>query len=143
MDSTWRSWRRRDENRRIAPPERASSASSPELRVASQNQINRGYDMKTYTGISTDDKHRIISALKAKGAGSCPRCTDSKWTVSEYSRIEVQATVERNSAGGATIPAVMIVCQHCGFISQHALQPLGLWEHGATAHAADSRELRA
>jgi hypothetical protein len=23
----------------------------------------------------------------------------------------------------------MIVCQHCGFISQHALQPLGLWDH--------------
>jgi len=27
---------------------------------------------------------------------------------------------------------VMIVCQNCGFIAQHALQPLGLWNHEAT-----------
>jgi hypothetical protein len=26
----------------------------------------------------------------------------------------------------------MIVCEHCGFISQHALQPLGVWPHHET-----------
>ncbi len=86
----------------------------------------------SYKGISTDDKHRIFAALKERGAGSCPRCSDSKWIVSEFSRIEVQATSERNTSEGTTIPAVMIVCQHCGFISQHALQPLGLWDHAVT-----------
>ncbi|MFL5558863.1 MAG: hypothetical protein ACJ794_09575 [Gemmatimonadaceae bacterium] len=88
--------------------------------------------MKTYKGISMDDKHRVVAALKARGAGSCPRCNDSQWTVSEYSRIEVQATTDRDGGTGTTIPAVMIVCQHCGFIAQHALQPLGLWAHEAT-----------
>jgi len=88
--------------------------------------------MKSYRGISSSDKQKIITALKARGAGSCPRCDDSQWTVSEYSRIEVQETAARNSAEGTTIPAVMIVCQHCGFIAQHALQPLGLWEHEST-----------
>ena len=83
--------------------------------------------MNNYKGISTDDKHRIISALKARGAGSCPRCRDSQWTVSEYSMIEVQATMDRNTAETTTIPSIMIVCEHCGFISQHALQPLGIW----------------
>ena len=83
--------------------------------------------MNNYKGISTDDKHRIISALKARGAGSCPRCRDSQWTVSEYSMIEVQATMDRHSAETTTIPSIMIVCEHCGFISQHALQPLGIW----------------
>lgn len=83
--------------------------------------------MKDYKGISADDKQKIIAALKARGAGSCPRCRDSQWTVSEYSRIEVQATMNRHSGEGTTIPAIMIVCQHCGFISQHALQPLGMW----------------
>ena len=87
--------------------------------------------MNNYKGISADDKHKIIAALKARGAGSCPRCRDSQWTVSEYSRIEVQATMERNTAERTTIPAVMIVCEHCGFISQHALQPLGVWPHSA------------
>jgi hypothetical protein len=85
--------------------------------------------MNHYKGISADDKHRIIAALKARGAGSCPRCRDSQWTVSEYSRIEVQATMDRNTAEGTTIPAIMIVCEHCGFIAQHALQPLGIWAH--------------
>ena len=87
--------------------------------------------MKTYKGISADDKHRIVGALKSRGAGSCPRCQDSQWTVSEYARIEVQATMARNSAEGTTIPAIMIVCEHCGFISQHALQPLGIWPQAA------------
>ena len=87
--------------------------------------------MNNYKGISADDKHRIVAALKARGAGSCPRCSDSQWTVSEYSRIEVQATMERNTAERTTIPAVMIVCEHCGFIAQHALQPLGIWPHTA------------
>jgi hypothetical protein len=85
--------------------------------------------MNNYKGISADDKHKIVAALKARGAGSCPRCRDSQWTVSEYSRIEVQATMERDSAERTTIPAVMIVCEHCGFIAQHALQPLGVWPH--------------
>jgi phage terminase large subunit GpA-like protein len=87
--------------------------------------------MSNYKGISSADKQRIVSALKSRGAGSCPRCDDSQWTVSEYSRIEVQETSARNGGSSVTIPAVMIVCQHCGFIAQHALQPLGLWSHEA------------
>ena len=96
--------------------------------------------MNNYKGISADDKHRIVAALKARGAGSCPRCRDSQWTVSEYARIEVQATMDRNTAEKTTIPAVMIVCENCGFIAQHALQPLGVWSHTADdlTHAASS-----
>lgn len=100
--------------------------------------------MSNYRGISSSDKQKIITALKARGAGSCPRCDDSQWTVSEYSRIEVQQTTAReHNGGGATIPAVMIVCQHCGFIAQHALQPLGLWGHTATVHHGTSTEREA
>ena len=97
--------------------------------------------MSNYKGMSADDKHRIVAALKTRGAGSCPRCQNSQWTVSEYSRIEVQATIARNSAEGTTIPAVMIVCENCGFISQHALQPLGIWPNTAAdvARPASSR----
>jgi hypothetical protein len=39
--------------------------------------------------------------------------------------------MERDSLERTTIPAIMIVCEHCGFISQHALQPLGVWPHVA------------
>ncbi len=45
----------------------------------------------------------------------------------------MQATLDRNTAERTTIPAVMIVCEHCGFISQHALQPLGIWDPTRTA----------
>jgi hypothetical protein len=83
--------------------------------------------MQNYKGISADDKHRIVAALKARGAGSCPRCNDSQWTVSEFSRIEVQASMDPHSSERTTIPVAMIVCEHYGFISQHALQPLGIW----------------
>src|SRR2546423_15396802 len=96
--------------------------------------------MTNYKGISPDDKHRIIAALKTPGAGSCPRCRDSQWTVSEYSRIEVQATMDRNTAEKTTIPAVMIVCEHSGFIAQPSFQPLGVWPHigGDVTHTAPS-----
>jgi hypothetical protein len=87
--------------------------------------------MQNYKGISADDKHRIVAALKARGAGSCPRCNDSQWTVSEFSQIEGHATMDRDSSERTTIPVAMIVCEHCGFISQHALQPLGIWPHAA------------
>lgn len=87
--------------------------------------------MNNYKGISADDKHRIVAALKSRGAGSCPRCQNSQWTVSEYARIEAQSTMKRNSTEKTIIPAVMIVCENCGFISQHALQPLGIWPHTA------------
>jgi len=94
--------------------------------------------MNNYKGISADDKHRIVAALKARGAGSCPRCRDSQWTVSEFSRIEVQSTMGRNSAEKTTIPAIMIVCEHCGFIAQHALQPLGISDQ----HTVDATQQR-
>lgn len=99
--------------------------------------------MSSYRGISSGDKQKVISALKARGAGSCPRCDDSQWTVSEYSRIEVQDTSARDGAHGVTIPAVMIVCQHCGFIAQHALQPLGLWNHVTIEHHSPGTERQA
>lgn len=99
--------------------------------------------MSNYKGISSTDKQRIVSALKSRGAGSCPRCDDSQWTVSEYSRIDVQATSERDDNSGASIPTVMIVCQHCGFIAQHALQPLGLWRNHAELHGGTGNEMEA
>ena len=91
--------------------------------------------MNNYKGISADDKHKIVAALKTRGAGSCPRCNDSQWTVSEFLRIDVQATMERDTTQRTTIPAIMVVCEHCGFISQHALQPLGVWPDTAPKSA--------
>jgi hypothetical protein len=40
--------------------------------------------------------------------------------------------MERDTAQRTTIPAIMVVCEHCGFIAQHALQPLGVWPEAVT-----------
>ena len=58
----------------------------------------------SYKGISTDDKHRIFAALKERGAGSCPRCNDSKWIVSEFSRIEVRRPPNATAAKARRSP---------------------------------------
>ena len=57
----------------------------------------------SYKGMSSTDKQRVVSALKSRGAGSCPRCEDSQWTVSEFSRIEVQETSARNGHSNTTM----------------------------------------
>jgi hypothetical protein len=49
--------------------------------------------------------------------------------------------MERHTAEGTTIPAIMIVCENCGFIAQHALQPLGVWPH-TEADVAQSTSAR-
>jgi hypothetical protein len=69
--------------------------------------------VNNYKGISADDKHRIVAALKTRGAGSCPRCQNSQWTVSEFSRIEVQATMDRHTTERTTIPAARHLAAQC------------------------------
>lgn len=97
--------------------------------------------MTDYKGVSSNERKQIVAALKARGVGSCPRCNDSQWTVSEYVRIHVQSTIRSDGREGTTIPAIMVVCQHCGFISHHALQPLGLWHSVRDTSNADETHL--
>src|SRR6185295_14733977 len=95
--------------REITPPalalrccvDAASGASGDALKDDQMvSPTSRSSVMSSYRGISSGDKQKVISALKARGAGSCPRCDDSQWTVSEYSRIEVQDTSARDGAHG-------------------------------------------
>lgn len=52
----------------------------------------------------------------------CPMCGNNKFVVLEgYFRNDVQPDTSGFVIGGASVPAVAIVCDHCGFISQHAV----------------------
>lgn len=73
----------------------------------------------------------IIDALQGKGVNSpCPRCEAKKFNVVGESEISVKKT--RGALRGlssdtkVTIPTIIVACDNCGFISQHAQSVLGI-----------------
>jgi len=84
--------------------------------------------------LNADQQQRIIGALtermQKKNRGfACPMCGNNHFTLLDsYIRNDVQASLETAviTLGGPTIPAAAIICDNCGFMSQHALGTLGL-----------------
>lgn len=79
--------------------------------------------------ISADEKQKIINALKDKQALlPCPRCNKQKFTLLDgYFNQSIQQSLQTGLViGGPSIPSVVIVCENCGYMSQHALGVLGL-----------------
>ncbi len=78
--------------------------------------------------LSNERKVQIINILEKRGAtGPCPRCTESKFTLLDgYFSNQVRVDLEKAILGGPTVPTVVLICNNCGFISQHALGALGL-----------------
>ena len=71
-------------------------------------------------------KEEISEALSSKRADRpCPRCGNSQFeVVAEFSIIlEEKSTY---TLGGRSIPTVIVACDKCGYIVQHALRVLGL-----------------
>lgn len=58
----------------------------------------------------------------------CPMCKKRHFTlVDGYAAHYVQKDLKTfNIGGGNVLPTIIIVCNNCGFISQHALGALGL-----------------
>lgn len=73
-------------------------------------------------------RDRIIQALKSRGATNpCPRCGNSSFSlVDGYFNNLVQDELDGLVIGGPTVPSVVIACDRCGFLSQHAAGVLGL-----------------
>jgi len=68
-----------------------------------------------------DRLNRLISQVK------CPMCGDSHFKLSDaYIRNELQEDLRKRISEGSSIPSIAIICDNCGFISQHALSILGL-----------------
>ena len=81
--------------------------------------------MKT---LSIEQKEKIIKALNERGAiQPCPRCGHKNFTILDgYFNQTIQTELKGMITGGPSIPSAVVVCDHCGFLSQHALGPLGL-----------------
>lgn len=73
-------------------------------------------------------KKEIIKALDDRGARlPCPRCGNQQFTLIDgYFNQTVQPELKGLVLGGPSIPSVVVACNKCGFLSQHALGALGL-----------------
>lgn len=78
--------------------------------------------------LSEQQKEKIRTVLRDRGAIlDCPRCHNSKFVISDgYFVQTIQIELAGTVIGGPAIPSIAAICKHCGFISQHALGPLGL-----------------
>lgn len=80
--------------------------------------------------ISQEEKNRIAEILNKcfEGHGiRCPMCGNNSFSLADgYFSNVIQDNLGGLVIGGPSIPAIPIICDKCGFISMHALGPLGL-----------------
>ena len=69
----------------------------------------------------------VVEALTNKGVKlPCPRCNLMKFSIVGETQIPLQENPNVITIGGPSIPTVIIACDNCGYITQHATLPLGL-----------------
>jgi len=90
---------------------------------------NKGEKLNKETWMNDTEKKEIIELLQKKGAmQSCPRCSNTNFELIDgYLNQYIQNEFRHGMAiGGPSIPSVVVVCNKCGFMSQHALGALNL-----------------
>ena len=78
--------------------------------------------------MTPENKQEIINTLQSKGAiMPCPRCANNNFTLLDgYFNQPIQQELSGMIIGGPAVPSAVIVCNKCGYMSQHALGVLGL-----------------
>lgn len=79
-------------------------------------------------GFTEDQKKKLLSTLEGRGVKlPCPRCGNNRFTLIDgYLNHPLQLELSGMVIGGPSIPSVGVVCENCGYLSQHALGVLGL-----------------
>ena len=88
------------------------------------------------TSLSEERKREITAALRDRGVTlSCPCCGSERLDLLDGYIMEFTQSQLRNMVVGSANRFVTVasVCGRCGFLAQHALEPLGLaiWEEPA------------
>ena len=80
--------------------------------------------------LTSDQRRQIVDRLRELGATlPCPRCTTTSFSlVSELAIVPVHPQADESTVEGLALPAVLLMCNQCGFLSYHALTKLGLAE---------------
>lgn len=79
--------------------------------------------------MSSEEKQKIVDILSKKGANQpCPRCNEKTFTLLDgYFNQSIQQTLTAGFImGGPSVPSIVVVCNNCGYMSQHALGVLGI-----------------
>lgn len=79
--------------------------------------------------MTSEEKQKIVDALHKKRANRpCPRCDEKNFTLLDgYFNQSIQQSLTAGVIlGGPSIPSIVILCNNCGYMSQHALGVLGL-----------------
>ncbi|WP_343626578.1 hypothetical protein [Flavobacterium lindanitolerans] len=80
------------------------------------------------TSLSEQELLRIMQKMNELLPNlSCPMCKNSDFVIAEgYFNNPLQFKLPDLSIGGRSIPTIGIICQNCGFVSQHALKTINL-----------------
>lgn len=78
--------------------------------------------------LTSEQKEKIKSELLKKVPTLvCPMCQNKSFSMAEgYFSNTLQVDLNSLALGGQIIPSIGIICNNCGFISQHAIGRLGL-----------------
>jgi len=72
--------------------------------------------------LSEDQKNKIIEVLNELGAvRPCPRCENDSFALLDNIYNQPPRLRPIGSHNGPKIPSIVVICDRCGFISQHAL----------------------
>ena len=78
--------------------------------------------------LSQEEKLKAINKLnEIIPKMSCPMCRTPNFVLADgYFNNTLQSQFNGLAIGGTSIPTVAIICENCGFVSQHALGAIGL-----------------
>lgn len=79
--------------------------------------------------LSQEEKQEIVNRLNERiHELTCPMCHQRGGFIiaDGYFNNTMQDDIKKVHIGGTSIPTIAIVCNRCGFVSQHALGVLGL-----------------
>jgi hypothetical protein len=88
--------------------------------------------METGKMLNTEQKKKIADVLEKRKHGlTCPMCQNKNFIMADgFFNNNMQTDFSSISIGGPSIPTIAIICDNCGFVSQHALGTLGLIPKG-------------
>ncbi len=78
--------------------------------------------------ISDEEKDELKSSIESKIHNlTCPMCQNKSFSMADgYFLNNMQKDLHSVNLGGQAIPTIGIICNNCGFVSQHALGSLGM-----------------
>lgn len=106
------------------------------IESACQNLCQRGMAMSNSDPVglprelSAKMKQKIQNTLAERGAlRPCPRCGNQQFVLADgLIAPSLQGSLDGFVIGGVNIPSAVVVCTRCGYMSQHAIGVLGLFE---------------